>query len=231
MTQVSIIASKLVMMDANYNQGVGVSGTFYFNTSSGCVPMTFINGVLCSPIISSGSGGYSSGSTPTSGSGPSEFTFLSGPQGWILLGTTSPGTINPGVYGVWTAGGLECMSASGQEGYGSTTVWRYTSPVPVKVSDISSFEYAGVCNFTENAGLTISFQLNYASTVHNFSSISIDNLSGPVTSYSGIMPIDTPGSDHDVPGEMILLFSVTTHNNIGDNAIMSYFKLNGIYLA
>ena len=55
MSQVNIIANKVTMTDANYNQGEGISATYYVMTPSGSKIMTFINGFYCDTTPISGS--------------------------------------------------------------------------------------------------------------------------------------------------------------------------------
>ena len=55
MSQVNIIANKVTMTDANYNQGEGISATYYIMTPSGSKIMTFINGFYCDTTPISGS--------------------------------------------------------------------------------------------------------------------------------------------------------------------------------
>jgi hypothetical protein len=66
MSQVNIIASKLIMMDSNYNQGQGISEAIILETTTGSKIFYFINGFLVDPISFSGS--------PVNGGGGSGFT-------------------------------------------------------------------------------------------------------------------------------------------------------------
>ena len=71
MSQVNIIANKVTMTDANYNQGEGISATYYVMTPSGSKIMTFINGFYCDAL-------------PINQPQVESliFDFINGPQGW-----------------------------------------------------------------------------------------------------------------------------------------------------
>jgi hypothetical protein len=227
-----VLSGEITTNDANYNSGVGITGTYMIQDQSGSyVPLNFINGLLCTLNISSGSSGYISGSTtPTSGSGPDQFSFITGQQGWNFLGTTSPGTIDPGTYGTWSAGGLNIVSANGQVGYGSTSNWGYeTSASSAKVSVGASIDYSISYNFTSFSEAQIYFAFDYGGELYNVVS-AIKDTTGTDT-FSGTMSIPTPGGDHDIAGKAILNFQVTTSNNTGDTATLTYIKLNGVYAA
>ena len=144
MTQINIIANKIISMDSNYNQGTGISGTFYWkNSTGGSQIMTFINGLLCQPLTSgSGNGG---------GEEPLIFDFINGTQGWVL--TTSGCSV-----GSWSGndGGYLDAEAFNSSLSGGYSEWDYYAQQTHTITSVSLVEFDWE-DITDNLRFTDSY--------------------------------------------------------------------------
>ena len=129
MGAISMFAGQLNVVDANFNQGTGVSGTFAIGSGSSAQSLTFINGILCTPITngSSGSSGGSGSQVDVS------FSFASGAEGWVSV---SDPTF---IYGRWTGGTLENNQPTGDGLAFYSHTWRWTPSQTYTISSTTVF--------------------------------------------------------------------------------------------